>query len=422
MVAGLILALQPVAAMEQAIRVETPSAPLPGTPAIRPPMPPPVPRLAPREPTAPPRWQMVEEPVPSRWAGPDATGAAAGVPSPASTALSWELVVPVVGDSPEQPAAAEPQIAAEPTWELILPGEEITPADVARQVEAEEAARQEALAELEPQQPDLDAIQVMAMSRGITVNRKLYPDISLTVPNGFKRDPNHFLSLSLDGTNQVRRVDFKGCRGSSSCPDIEFNAELALLQTKTFSLELIYTVGNVVSDNNNPNAWEAQQLGFRIAGNITPTLGLAFGGESQLELDDGYLPVDNPGAQLKGRTLYAVASTAIPLATRENPPILTLSLGVGNGYYGFDGRNAGDDQWGPFGSISYAFNNRFGIAAEYSGYAFSAGISVRPIDQLPLTATLFVTDFLGNFPSGIEKSCFENSCSPRALGRLTYSF
>ncbi len=408
--------------MEQAIRVESPSGPLPGPPAIRPPMPPPVPREALGEPSEPPRWEMVEQELPSRWAAPSATSPTAAAASPAPpSALNWQLVVPPVAESPTQPPAARPEIASAPTWEPILPGEEITSADVAREVEAEEAARQQAVAELEPEPPDLDDVKVMSMSRGITVNRKLYPDVSLTIPNGFKRDPKHFLSLSFDGTNQVRRAEFIGCRGSSSCPDIEFNAELALLQTKLLSLELLYTVANVVPDNNNPESWTFQQLGFRVAANLTPTIGIAFGGESQATIDI-YAPVDTSGAQLKGRTLYLVASTAIPLAIRQNSPILILSLGVGNGYYGFDGSNASDSQWGPFGSIAYAFNNRISIAAEYSGYAFSAGVSIRPFEQLPLTASLFVTDFLGNFPSGIENSCPNGSCSPRALGRLTFSF
>lgn len=142
-VAGLALTLQPVAAMEQAIRVESPSGPLPGPPAIRPPMPPPVPREALREPSEPPRWELVEQEPPSRWAAPSPTSPTAAAASPAPpSALNWQLVVPPVAESPTQPPAPRPEIASAPTWEPILPGEEITSADVAREVEAEEAARQ----------------------------------------------------------------------------------------------------------------------------------------------------------------------------------------------------------------------------------------------------------------------------------------
>jgi hypothetical protein len=264
-------------------------------------------------------------------------------------------------------------------------------------------------------------VQVMGLSRGITVNRELYPDVALTIPNGFRRDPQRFLSLSFDGTNQVRRRNFKGCRGESTCPDAEFNGELALLQAGPASLELLYTVANTFSDANNPNPWSAQQLGFRLAATITPNVGVAFGGESQITLDE-YAPVDTDAAQLKGRTLFAVASAAFPLSSRPNPPVLTVTAGAGNGYYGFNGTTASDSQWGPIGSVSYAFNNRIAVGVEYSGYALSAGVSVRPLESFPLTASLFATDFLGNVPSNIEGSCFNQSCSVRFLGRLTYSF
>ncbi|MEB3275877.1 MAG: hypothetical protein VKM92_02815, partial [Cyanobacteriota bacterium] len=144
----------------------------------------------------------------------------------------------------------------------------------------------------------------MAMSRGITVNRVLYPDVSITVPNGFKRDPQRFLSVSLDATNQIRTAAFTGCRGQSSCPDAELNAELALLQAGPMSLELLYTVANAFPDSNNSSAFTAQQLGFRLAANLSPTFGVAIGGESQLDLDGQYAPVTSNGAQqLKGRTL-----------------------------------------------------------------------------------------------------------------------
>jgi hypothetical protein len=263
---------------------------------------------------------------------------------------------------------------------------------------------------------------VMGMSRGISVNRMLYPDISITVPSGFKRDPQKFLSLSLDATNQVRRSNFTGCRGGSSCPDAEFNAELALLQSGPASLELQYNVANVFTDANNSRAWEYQGLGFRLGVNVSPLVGIAIGGESLIVLDGKYAPVDLDGSQLKGRTLYAVASAAIPLSASLTPPVLTVSAGAGSGYYGFNANGASDSQWGPFGSISYAFNDRIAVGAEYSGYAISAGVSLKPIKDLPLMASIYATDFLGSTPSYIGAYCPDGGCATRVLGRLTYSF
>lgn len=320
----------------------------------------------------------------------------------AATAAGWRSFSPT-----KQPATI-----ATPSWQNTV---ESAPLPVGNTGSTLFTAEETATAAI-PQ-----SVQVMGLSRGITVNRELYPDVALTIPNGFRRDPQRFLSLSFDGTNQVRRRNFKGCRGESTCPDAEFNGELALLQAGPASLELLYTVANVISDINTPNPWSFQQLGFRLAANITPTIGLAFGGESQITLDE-YAPVDADGAQLKGRTLFAVASAAFPLSSRPNPPVLTVTAGAGNGYYGFNGTTASDSQWGPIGSVSYAFNNRIAVGVEYSGYALSAGVSVRPLESFPLTASLFATDFLGNVPSNIEGSCFNQSCSVRFLGRLTYSF
>lgn len=265
---------------------------------------------------------------------------------------------------------------------------------------------------------------VMALSRSITVDRSFYPDVSLTVPNGFKRDPQRFLSLSLEGTNQVRRQTFQSCRdGSSTCPDFEFNAELAMLQTGPASLELQYTVADPFPDSGNASTWRGQALGFRLAANVSPTVGVAIGGESVLDLDNNNCPVDGAGcANLKGRSFYAVASVALPMSKSAKPSILTMSAGAGNGYYGFNGTGASDSQWGPFGSISYAFNEYIALGVEYSGYAVSGGLSVKPFKGVPLTGSLYVTDFLGNFPSYIENFCYNGDCSARVLGRLTYSF
>jgi hypothetical protein len=334
---------------------------------------------------APPGWKVVggdaaAEATPRGWSAVDSA-----LPAPTSTTPGW-------------------QNTAEST---PLPGSSTAPSLFTPEETAAAAIPQ--------------PVQVMGLSRGITVNRQLYPDVALTIPNGFRRDPQRFLTLSFDATNQVRRRDFQGCRGASTCPDAEFNAELALLQAGPASVELLYTVGNVISDDNNPNPWSFQQLGFRLAANITPTIGVAFGGESQITLDE-YAPVDADGAQLKGRTLFAVASAAFPLSSRPNPPVLTVTAGAGNGYYGFNGTTASDSQWGPIGSVSYAFNDRIAVGVEYSGYALSAGISVRPLESFPLTASIFATDFLGNVPSNIEGSCFNQSCTVRFLGRLTYSF
>ncbi|MCP9884198.1 hypothetical protein KBY97_03515 [Synechococcus sp. ATX 2A4] len=264
-------------------------------------------------------------------------------------------------------------------------------------------------------------VQVMALSRGITVNRELYPDVALTIPSGFKRDPQRFLTVSIDGAERVRKEFFPADCDRNDCADIELNFELALLQSGPVSLELLYNIGDVTSRNG--SGLSAQSLGFRLAGNLSKTVGIAVGGESLVNLNPSSpcLDINQACGQLKGRTLFAVASAAFPLSSRPNPPVITVTAGAGNGYYGYNG-SASDNQWGPIGSVSYAFNNRVSVGVEYSGYAISAGVSVRPLESFPLTASLFATDFLGNLPNNIEGSCGNQSCSLRVLGRVTYSF
>ena len=315
-----------------------------------------------------------------------------------------------------QRGASEPPGSS--SWRTISPADQVADTKL---VNPEDSPNPSSEVMANPLPPRTGPV-VMALSRSITVDRSFYPDVSLTVPNGFKRDPQRFLTLSLEGTNQVRRRTFKACRdGSSACEDVEFNAELALLQSGPASLELLFNLADVFPDSNNTGG-KGQSLGFRAAVNLTPTFGIAIGGESQLEIDNNYCAVDTDCGQLKGRTLYAVASVAIPMSKAAKPPILTMSAGAGNGYYGFNSTGASDSQWGPFGSISYAFNEYIAIGVEYSGYAISGGLSVKPFKSVPLTGSLYVTDFLGNFPSYIENFCYNGDCSARLLGRLTYSF
>jgi hypothetical protein len=56
------------------------------------------------------------------------------------------------------------------------------------------------------------------------------------------------------------------------------------------------------------------------------------------------------------------------------------------------------------------------------GYGIGAGISLRPFGDLPLTASLYAMDFLGNTPSYIQDTCTTDPCETRYFGRLTYSF
>lgn len=451
------------------------SPPLEGAPPIRP-------RLSnrPASPSSLPRqgldWELVDSEsvsataipvrttdqhsataIPSIQPQAGSSSASAGpiLPTASRAGLTWELVTSetpassgsakgdharpsqaVSAPTPEQPSAVSPMrstiatnrpaLAATgngPTWVLVNPGDELSSSDIAREIEEKQSSRtgadQNESGSEEKDQSTVSLPAIMAISKAFTFNRTLYPDTSITIPNAFKRDPQHFFTLSLIGADQVRRP-FTGCRGDNTCRDAELEAELAIVQSGPASLELLYNAASIGLST----SYSYQTLGFRLAANISPTIGLALGGESLLYLDrtsNERCSLYDSCAPFKGTSLFALASAAFPLSSKSpTPPVIVVTAGSGSGYYGYDG--SGDDRrWGPIASLSFAPNQYISFAAEYTGYGISAGVSTRPF-EFPLVLSLFVTDFLGNVPGYIKEYCPGNACSARLLGRFTLSF
>ena len=121
--------------------------------------------------------------------------------------------------------------------------------------------------------------------------------------------------------------------------------------------------------------------------------------------------------------------------------MLVLSGGLGSDFYGYKGNGflgstyclggntlTGDGsnicQWGPIGSISYVFNHKLAINAEWFGYGYGAGFSVRPFTNKPLSLSLYATDFIRNFPKYIDTGGGQCNpdCNTRYYGGLTLSF
>ena len=46
----------------------------------------------------------------------------------------------------------------------------------------------------------------------------------------------------------------------------------------------------------------------------------------------------------------------------------------------------------------------------------------RPFFDMPVSFSLSVTDFLGNFPDYISETCKFSKCRPRLLGSVSISF
>jgi len=282
-----------------------------------------------------------------------------------------------------------------------------------------------------PRPPRSTEVQVRGVARGFTVNGNPYPDISLVLPNAYAVDQQFFFSGELSGTSRTRTCKVGNDQSWTNCADGELFFEVTPLKSKNASLGINWTMQSLSSRNTNFGS--AQSMGFKGAINLTPTTGLAFGGEQIIQFDN---QTD------LGRNYYLLLSQAVPLGGGEKPAMLVATAGVGSDLFGYGGNGVlgstnciggnnissknypkgTDCYWGPVGAVSIAINDRISLGAEWFGYGIGAGISVRPFSDLPLTASFYAMDFLGNTPSYIQETCTTDPCETRYYGRLSYSF
>ncbi|MCT0230568.1 hypothetical protein KQ306_06865 [Synechococcus sp. CS-1324] len=274
--------------------------------------------------------------------------------------------------------------------------------------------------------------RVRGLSRGMTVNGSLYTDTALQVPNGFAADQRFTVSAALTPVNRTRSCG-AGSGSTDGCDDAELNIELTPIRGEDASLGLIWNIQSLTSRSGGTSAFSGQSLGFRAAVNLTPTLGVSFGGEQIIQFDDS---ID------LGRNFYLVLSQAVPLSAGAEPVVAVATVGIGSDFFGYGGNgilgstnclsgnnissnnfpSGTDCFWGPIGSLSLHLGSRVSLGAEWFGYGIGAGISARPFSELPLTLSVYATDFLGNTPSYIEGLCTTNPCGARYYGRMTFSF
>ena len=257
---------------------------------------------------------------------------------------------------------------------------------------------------------------VHAAARSVTIGGTLLPEASFTVPLGFRHADKYKFAFVGLASSQLRRP-VVGCRGRSTCRDLEIEAELSVLRVGRASADLLYAASTVGVER--PYGYHG--IGYRVSYNVTNRIGVSVGGEGLHYFDvdrEGYCSIYCPSNPMKGRTRFATVSAAIPSwggGATARP--VTLTLGAGSGFYGYDG--SGDENvWGPIGSLGVALNPRVGLVAEYTGFGITVGASAKPV-AWPITMSLHVADFLGNVPGHIRTSCPEMRCKPRLLARGT---
>jgi hypothetical protein len=354
---------------------------------------------------------------------------AGAAPTARAAGLRWEPV-PVLEPglaftAADGALAAPPAASAGLAWGLVPESEVITAAMVAASAPPEPPY----LPETWP--PPVPVLR--NLGRGITVNGEAYPDTGMMVPNGFAADPDYTVTTSMLGISRTRSCRVPPDGRWLDCADLEAHIDIVPFRWDTASLGFRWTVQSLSSRNGGTGQFSAQSLGFRTAINLTPTTGLAFGGEHVLQLDSN--------TDL-GRNFYLVLSQAVPLSRGADPALAVATVGIGSDFYGYgsngtlgstdclSGNNISsrnfpegtDCYWGPIGSLSLQLGPRVALGAEWFGYGVGAGVSVRPLREIPLTLSFYLTDFLGNIPEGIETLCTDDPCQPRLYGRITMSF
>ncbi len=342
--------------------------------------------------------------------------------APAAQAASPQQTVPVWGTSQVVSTApvwtAAPAQPADSGWQTIDASRPQTstwqngPADVARP-------------------PSTGIAKVRGVGRGFTVNGYPYPDIGIKLPNAFAQDQQFIFSGQLAGTSRTRTCSVPNGESWTECADGEILLEVTPLRGANASLGLNWTIQSL--SDRNTSFGSAQSLGFKGALNLTPTLGIAFGGEQIVQFDN---QTD------LGRNYYLLLSQAVPLSRAEKPAVLVATAGIGSDFFGYSGNgvlgqtnciggnnissnnypNGTDCYWGPVGAVSLAVSDRLSFGVEWFGYGLGAGVSLRPFNDLPFTASFYAIDFLGNTPSYIQDTCTNDPCETRYYGRLTYSF
>ncbi len=266
---------------------------------------------------------------------------------------------------------------------------------------------------------------IKSIGKAVTINEKLYPDISNYVPNGFVESWQKSLTTSLRAISQTRHCSPKIASCHDGVLDIDFN----LINSEKFSFNPKVNIQSL--SNRGTKIGEGISLGFKAARYISPKWSLAIGGENIIHFDD---TID------LGRNFYLVSSTYIPFANKKSdfPSMVFVNAGIGSDFFGYKGNGflgttyclgkqtlTGDGtekcNWGPIGSVAFVFNQRFSLINEWFGYSYGSGFSYRPFKNSSLVFSLFATDFIKGFPSYASEGCPNHNCSTRFYGSFSLS-
>lgn len=233
----------------------------------------------------------------------------------------WEAI-----PSQDQPAKA-------PRWSSL--GEAIQPQSatvwmVVEQKNKPELPKAEQLESNPADAVDKPKVIKTAYSRGslIQIDDTIYPNLGF---NALQRQPGSW------GNAAIAAIDnsFQGYGSATTCKRGDFTASCAdalaeiygrLWNSKAFSLDLQWTIHSLSGGDvsfagrkGGTSFGEGQSLGFKLSKNITPSLGITFGANRLIHLDQ---TTDLP------KNLYLMATQIVRTNQKPDSPIFSFSLGI----------------------------------------------------------------------------------------------
>ncbi len=169
-----------------------------------------------------------------------------------------------------------------------------------------------------------------AYSRGslIQVGDVIYPNLGY---NALQRQPGSWGSAAIAAIDN----SFQGVGTATACKRGDFTSNCAdalaeiygrLWNSKAFSLDLQWTIHSLSGGDvsfagrkGGTSFGEGQSLGFKLSKNITPSLGLTFGANRLIHLDQ---TTDLP------KNLYLMATQIVRTNQKPDSPIFSFSLGI----------------------------------------------------------------------------------------------
>ena len=279
-------------------------------------------------------------------------------------------------------------------------------------------------------------------SRSVVYGETMYPEMGFWIPSAFRQAKDYrftFTGQLLGNPTNTKASDWCNWKDFwDRCSDGQFFAEVTPLIWGPSSVGVNFSQQESFLGDRSDGSFDqgGQAVGFQVKTNLSQNIGFGIVGLNLWNPfgkggPNGSYPA--PGEEIQadlGRTYLFLGSAAWDLGFwfgSDTPAILAVTAGVGNGRY----KNIVDTQrywvnygpYSPIGVIALAFNEYVSIFAEYQGQYNGFGLSLKPLKEVPVTATLMFRDFQGT-SAGIVNCQGGNpdNCRTTVDGRLTLNF